>query len=664
MKIRNTFIIFVISALSCFAGTNIVTPILNGQLQSDLNAAATNSITNVLKLGFADGSSMTTASSGGGASRLATTGVKTANYNAVTNDFIPVDTTSGAVTVTFPTAPADKSQVGVKKINGGNLVNLALGGSDVFNKAGGAQTGSLYLTNQSAIWQYSSGPAIWYAVTGDTPLSALWNAPQTNGASITYTGSVLHNGGDTFSETTTWPNYGGPPNGLGFYNGSYQLSALTLGGSLSLTSGTLADSASSIPGTLPIAHGGTGQVTAAAGFSALANGNTGTSVTLNAGRLNGIFTYLPGGTLAGGPVFIADNSSGMGDSPFTFIAGPGSSGVPVNIGYLLTNVDGTSPFTVNYNGTGYTLVDPTITSWGVVSPLANDTNNYKDLGGTALWVANQVPEVIAHSSGNGNLAHLWMTSDKTNGDHVGIPYIGAWGGLSTNNHPYQMVYKSNSTNMYYYTNDALPLLVDVNQDTGVISNGINSTVIFGGTVVFGGTGISGGSIFSSNGAYSYMPTYTVSGGSITNGFFGTSGPGVEGFAMTGNSFGIQVRDGSTTIIVMGNSSDTVGDGGIFPRTDNTYDNGGTGLAWKKVTSYSLATLGTTTGTITATGFTNTLGTNIYINAIGTAVAVTIKNNAGTAVATNTVVTGGTIIPLQPGGSVSAVSGLTGTYWVQ
>jgi hypothetical protein len=80
-----------------------------------------------------------------------------------------------------------------------------------------------------------------------------------------------------------------------------------------------------------------------------------------------------------------------------------------------------------------------------------------------------------------------------------------------------------------------------------------------------------------------------------------------------------------------------------------------------IANVGIATLGTATGTITATGYTNILGTNIYVNCIGTAVAVTIKNNAGTPVATNTVVTGGTIIPLQPCGSISAASGLSGTY---
>lgn len=78
----------------------------------------------------------------------------------------------------------------------------------------------------------------------------------------------------------------------------------------------------------------------------------------------------------------------------------------------------------------------------------------------------------------------------------------------------------------------------------------------------------------------------------------------------------------------------------------------------------VATGGTVSGTITSTGFTNTTGTNVYVNVIGAGVATTIKNCALTAVATNIVVAGGTIIPLQAGGAVSAAAGLSGTWWVQ
>jgi hypothetical protein len=50
------------------------------------------------------------------ASRLTATGVKTAAYSAVAGDFVPVDTTSGAVTITLPASAGDKTQIGVMMV--------------------------------------------------------------------------------------------------------------------------------------------------------------------------------------------------------------------------------------------------------------------------------------------------------------------------------------------------------------------------------------------------------------------------------------------------------------------------------------------------------------------------------------------------------------------
>jgi hypothetical protein len=79
------------------------------------------------------------------------------------------------VTVTLPTAPADRTRVGVKKIDtSANAVTIARGGStDVFNKAAGSTSVSLSKTNQSVMLHYSSSAGIWYVVAGDLPLSTL-----------------------------------------------------------------------------------------------------------------------------------------------------------------------------------------------------------------------------------------------------------------------------------------------------------------------------------------------------------------------------------------------------------------------------------------------------------------------------------------------------------
>jgi hypothetical protein len=108
------------------------------------------------------------------ASLLVPTSVKTANYTAVVRDFIPVNTTSGSITITLPTAPTDKSLIAIKHIiqGGTNTVTINSSGADVFNKAGGSTSITLKTLNQGVILQYSS-TGIWYVLSDDLPLSSL-----------------------------------------------------------------------------------------------------------------------------------------------------------------------------------------------------------------------------------------------------------------------------------------------------------------------------------------------------------------------------------------------------------------------------------------------------------------------------------------------------------
>lgn len=108
-------------------------------------------------------------------SQLIATSVKTSNYTAAANDFIPCNTTSGSFTVTLPTAPIDRTQVGVKMVIQGstNTVSIVTGGSDVFNKTGGGTTLTLSLLNQAVTLMYSSSGAIWYVLADDLTLSSL-----------------------------------------------------------------------------------------------------------------------------------------------------------------------------------------------------------------------------------------------------------------------------------------------------------------------------------------------------------------------------------------------------------------------------------------------------------------------------------------------------------
>lgn len=89
--------------------------------------------------------------------------------------FVPFNTTGGSMVANLPSAPADRSVVGLKMpIQGGtNTVTYNCTGSDVFNKAGGATTGTLSLANQAVFLMYSSAVGIWYIISDDLTLSSL-----------------------------------------------------------------------------------------------------------------------------------------------------------------------------------------------------------------------------------------------------------------------------------------------------------------------------------------------------------------------------------------------------------------------------------------------------------------------------------------------------------
>lgn len=110
------------------------------------------------------GAAAITLPAAGGGSSLAPTAVKTSGYTAVVNDIVPVDTTSGAVTVTLPTAPADKAQIAVRHIIQGsaNAATITAGGSDVFDKASGPTSIKLSSAGQGVLLQYQPTGAIWH----------------------------------------------------------------------------------------------------------------------------------------------------------------------------------------------------------------------------------------------------------------------------------------------------------------------------------------------------------------------------------------------------------------------------------------------------------------------------------------------------------------------
>ena len=92
--------------------------------------------------------------------------VQTSAYTANPGDFVPVDTTSGAVTVTLPAQPQDQATIAVKMVKQGssNTVTISAGTGDVFNLAGGSASATLTLLYQEVFLQYEAANGVWYAL--------------------------------------------------------------------------------------------------------------------------------------------------------------------------------------------------------------------------------------------------------------------------------------------------------------------------------------------------------------------------------------------------------------------------------------------------------------------------------------------------------------------
>lgn len=103
------------------------------------------------------------------------TSVKTAAYNAVVSDLIPVDATAGTRVITLPTDPQDQAMITIKMIavSGAFVTTINTGGTNVFNKAGGSASLSMSLVNQAMILQFQASTGIWFVISDDLSLAQL-----------------------------------------------------------------------------------------------------------------------------------------------------------------------------------------------------------------------------------------------------------------------------------------------------------------------------------------------------------------------------------------------------------------------------------------------------------------------------------------------------------
>lgn len=234
-------------------------------------------------------------------SSLTPTAVKTSGYTAVVGDFVPVDTTSGSVTITLPTAPADKSQIAVKQVirGGTNTVTIAAGGSDVFNRAGGPTTLTLTLSNSAFSLQYKSSTAIWYAVSDDLPYGGLlanaqtWSGVQTFVTPVLGTPASVTLTNATGLVASTGTTATGTPSSSTFLRGDNTWAAPAGTGTVTVVS------SGSLTSTALVTGGGSQTLQTAATTATMdSSGNISTpgAITTGAGGANAGFVGLGQGT--------------------------------------------------------------------------------------------------------------------------------------------------------------------------------------------------------------------------------------------------------------------------------------------------------------------------------------------------------------------------------
>jgi hypothetical protein len=128
---------------------------------------------------------------------LIPTGIKTSDYPALPNDFVPVNASGASVRITLPNAPSPQTQIGVETIaiGGSHTVTVVTSGSDVVNKPAGPT--SLDLSSVAGVLlQYEALAHIWYVQATSAP----------NVSSVATAGSM-------FGDTSTIVNVKYPPPG-------------------------------------------------------------------------------------------------------------------------------------------------------------------------------------------------------------------------------------------------------------------------------------------------------------------------------------------------------------------------------------------------------------------------------------------------------------------
>jgi len=111
---------------------------------------------------------------------LDTTPVKTANYSANDNEYIPCNVGSGEFTVTLPDTPADGTRMIVENVTVAtttNVLTISTSGSDVFAVAGGPSSVHIGLPLEALVLQYDASIAVWLVIHNAPPSNFAVNFP-------------------------------------------------------------------------------------------------------------------------------------------------------------------------------------------------------------------------------------------------------------------------------------------------------------------------------------------------------------------------------------------------------------------------------------------------------------------------------------------------------
>lgn len=127
------------------------------------------------------------------ATLLSPTPIKTTSYTAVARDLALMNVAGGATTLTLPTAPADRAQVGWRAIGATSAVPLVItaGAGDVIG-VGALTTMSNFLADETSVLQYAATTKQWLVVSNYKTLLSL--TPAALGITLTALGAapVVH----------------------------------------------------------------------------------------------------------------------------------------------------------------------------------------------------------------------------------------------------------------------------------------------------------------------------------------------------------------------------------------------------------------------------------------------------------------------------------------